>query len=90
MFGAIGKLLDECTSTNDIAAAWAREGAPHGATVMARAQTKGRGRMGRTWHSPPGASFYYSIILRPSLPLHKLPPLTLAVGVGPRQDSHFR
>ncbi len=74
--------LPECASTNDEAASWARGGAPHGAVVVADSQTAGRGRQGRTWHSPPGECLYFSTVLRPSLPVRELPPITLAVGVA--------
>jgi BirA family transcriptional regulator, biotin operon repressor / biotin---[acetyl-CoA-carboxylase] ligase len=69
-------------STNDEAAAWARAGAPAGAVVVADEQTRGRGRLGRRWHSPAGASLYLSAVLRPPLPPHRVPPLTLAAGVA--------
>ncbi len=71
-------------STNDDAAAWARANppAPDGAVVVADAQTQGRGRLGRRWHSPPGESLYFSVVLRPPLPPHRVPPLTLAAGVA--------
>jgi BirA family biotin operon repressor/biotin-[acetyl-CoA-carboxylase] ligase len=69
-------------STNDEAAAWARAGAPAGAVVVADEQDKGRGRLGRRWHSPPGTSLYLSAVLRPALPPHRVPPLTLAAGVA--------
>ena len=82
MIGEPRRILAECASTNDEAAAWARQGAPEGAVVIADAQTRGRGRQGRSWHSPPGAALYFSTVLRPKLPLPKLPPLTLAVGVA--------
>jgi len=38
-------------STNDRARDWAREGAPHGALVLADEQWAGRGRHGRAWRS---------------------------------------
>lgn len=54
-----------CTaSTNTLAKAWAAEGAPHGAVVMAERQESGRGRMGRSFESPPGG-VYMSVVLRP-------------------------
>lgn len=69
-------------STNDRAAAWARDGAPHGALVTADAQTSGRGRLGRRWFSPPGASVYASlVILQPTLEARHAA-LGLAVGLG--------
>ncbi len=73
---------DSVGSTNDEAAAWARAGAPAGAVVVADEQTRGRGRLGRRWHSPPGESLYFSVVLRPPLPPHRVPPLTLAAGVA--------
>jgi BirA family biotin operon repressor/biotin-[acetyl-CoA-carboxylase] ligase len=73
--------LDTCGSTNDEAARLARAGARHGTIVIARAQTAGRGRDGRVWSSPPG-NLYLSCVLRPPLPLHDVPPMTLAIGIG--------
>lgn len=74
--------LDACGSTNDEAARLARAGARHGTVVIARAQTAGRGREGRTWASPPDAGLYLSAVVRPPLPLAHVPPMTLAIGVG--------
>ncbi len=74
--------LDTIGSTNDEALARARAGAPHGTAVTARAQTQGRGRQGRAWHSPPGENVYLSIILRLPIAPAAAPPLTLAVGVA--------
>lgn len=59
--------LDSTTSTNDIAKSLAREGAADGTVVLAEAQTAGRGRLGRQWLSPPGASILCSVVLRPHL-----------------------
>jgi BirA family biotin operon repressor/biotin-[acetyl-CoA-carboxylase] ligase len=73
---------DECGSTNDVAAARAREGAAEGLVVAAGAQTAGRGRLGRTWHSPAGESLYVSILLRPTRPTVEIPPLTLLAGAA--------
>ncbi|MGD9725148.1 MAG: biotin--[acetyl-CoA-carboxylase] ligase [Nitrospiraceae bacterium] len=51
-------------STNNVAVALAQDGAPHGTVVLADAQSAGRGRRGRHWHSPPAQHLYCSIILR--------------------------
>ena len=80
--GRAWRSLGECRSTNDEAAGWARSGAPAGAVVVADSQTRGRGRLGRVWHSPPGAALYFSAVLRPKMALGKVPPLTLAAGVA--------
>lgn len=69
-------------STNDRAAAWARDGAPHGALVIADAQTSGRGRLGRRWFSPPGVNVYASVVLRPKTLETRHGALGLAVGLG--------
>lgn len=53
-------------STNDIAVAWARDGAPQGAVVIADEQTHGRGRLGRTWHTPPNVALAVSVVVRPT------------------------
>jgi len=56
--------LGTVASTNDEARALALAGAPHGAAVIAREQTSGRGTKGRHWHSPPGLGLYASFVLR--------------------------
>lgn len=65
-------------STNDLAWAAALHGAPEGAAFFADEQTRGRGRFGRTWHSPPGG-LWLSVVLRPKVPLDRLL-LVTAVG----------
>ena len=67
-------------STNDVAGALAEQGADEGVVVVADQQTAGRGRLGRTWASPPGAGLYVSVVLRP--PSHVAPLLTIAAGVA--------
>ncbi|PYS75085.1 MAG: biotin--[acetyl-CoA-carboxylase] ligase [Acidobacteria bacterium] len=54
-------------STNLEAMRQAREGAPEGFCIIAREQTRGRGRLDRTWQSPKDAGLYFSLILRPRL-----------------------
>ena len=51
-----------------LAAERARAGAPAGLVIVADAQTAGRGRLGRTWHSPADENLYLSIVLRPARP----------------------
>jgi BirA family biotin operon repressor/biotin-[acetyl-CoA-carboxylase] ligase len=71
-----------CGSTNDLAAERARAGAPAGLVIVADAQTSGRGRLGRGWHSPADENLYLSIVLRPGRPAAEIPPLTLLAGAG--------
>ncbi|ANE47940.1 biotin [Paenibacillus swuensis] len=76
------KLLDVVDSTQRVAHEWVKEGAPEGAMVIAEGQTAGRGRMGRTWHSPQGKGVWMSLVLKPSVPLHLTPQLTLLSAVA--------
>lgn len=52
-------------STNQTAKQLALAGAPHGSLVVAGGQTEGRGRLGRSFVSPPGKGVYLSMVLRP-------------------------
>ena len=76
------QLLECCGSTNDVARQLAENGAPEGTLVLADAQESGRGRLGRSWFSPPGRSIYLSLLLRPTLDPGELPLLTLALAVA--------
>ncbi len=71
-----------CQSTNSEAAALAAEGAASGTLVVADAQSGGKGRLGRSWVSPPGENLYFSLVLRPSLPPEQAGLLGLACAVG--------
>lgn len=58
--------LPETGSTNDHAAALVAQGsAPHGAVVLAHAQTNGQGQRGRSWRSCPGLDLTFSVVCRP-------------------------
>jgi BirA family biotin operon repressor/biotin-[acetyl-CoA-carboxylase] ligase len=58
-------VLAEAPSTLDVVHALAAEGAAAGTAVLADAQTRGRGRQGRTWHSPRGRGIWLSYLVRP-------------------------
>lgn len=70
-------LLAETASTNDVAREQARKGARSGFVVAAARQTSGRGRLGRSWESPPNRGLYVSIVLRPDLPVAEAGQLTI-------------
>lgn len=72
--------FDSIPSTNDLAKEMARKGAPHGTVLIAGHQTGGRGRMGRTFHSPAGMGIYMSVILRPDCAPGALMHMTCAAG----------
>lgn len=60
--------LGSTDSTNRVVLDRARGGAPEGLVVVADVQTAGRGRLGRTWTAPPGASLLVTVLLRPRRP----------------------
>jgi BirA family transcriptional regulator, biotin operon repressor / biotin---[acetyl-CoA-carboxylase] ligase len=74
--------LERTDSTMRVVAERALAGAPHGLAVVAEEQTAGRGRLGRSFHSPPRANLYTSILLRPTPPGMLAPTLVLASGVA--------
>lgn len=61
------RCLKEVDSTNSYLKREAIAGAPHGTAAVANAQTAGRGRMTRSFQSPPGRGVYLSVLLRPHL-----------------------
>ncbi|HOQ19181.1 MAG TPA: biotin--[acetyl-CoA-carboxylase] ligase [Methanothermobacter thermautotrophicus] len=75
------KCFDEVDSTNNVAKRMAEEGAPEGTVVIAKTQSRGRGRRGKPWISPQGG-IWMSIILRPDVHPSRAPLLTLVAGVA--------
>lgn len=73
---------DRITSTNDVALALANAGVESGTAVLADLQEAGRGRLGRSWWSPPGAGMYLSVVIRTDGLGAHVPLLTLAAGVA--------
>lgn len=80
--GAEMEIHDEMVSTNTRARELAAQGAPHGTAVLARRQTGGRGRFGRSFYSPDGSGLYISFILRPNLPADRAVMLTSMAAVA--------
>ncbi len=74
--------LTKVDSTNEEAARQALKGACHGTLVVAREQTAGQGRRGRSWYSPYGDNIYMSLLLRPLLAPDKASMLTLVMGLA--------
>lgn len=73
---------DVLPSTNLQLKAMAVSGAPHGSLCLAEQQTAGKGRLGRTWHSPAGQGLWVSVLLRPDLPPAHAPLLTLCASMA--------
>lgn len=70
------------TSTNTQAKKLAADGAAAPSLLLADGQTAGRGRMGRTFFSPPGTGLYMSVLLRPAVRAEELPLVTLAAAAA--------
>ena len=74
------EVLETATSTNAVAGERAREDAPDGLVVVAEHQTAGRGRLDRSWETPPRAAAIFSMVLRPTVPAADWPWLPLLTG----------
>ncbi len=75
-------------STNSKAYQLALDGAGEGELVISESQEKGRGRLGRQWFSPPSLNLYLSVILRPKIPPHQAPLITLMAAVATADAIH--
>ncbi|WP_336771881.1 biotin--[acetyl-CoA-carboxylase] ligase [Paenibacillus sp. MMO-58] len=82
VFGSSIEWHEAVDSTQNLAQKLAEEGAPEGTLVIAEQQHNGRGRMGRGWVSPQGKGIWMSMVLRPSVPIHFAPQLTLLTAVA--------
>src|SRR5678816_139204 len=74
--------VESISSTNDMARDLAISGAAEGHCVIAREQTSGRGRQGRSWSSPPGEGLYMSLVLRPKIEVSESALITLAAAIA--------
>jgi BirA family biotin operon repressor/biotin-[acetyl-CoA-carboxylase] ligase len=71
------KTYKSVKSTNDIAASLADSKTAEGTIVTAEQQTEGKGRLGRSWHSPPQTGIYLSLILKPKFKPESAPAISL-------------
>jgi len=78
---AIG-FVREVASTNSALHEAGLRGAAHGTALVAGRQTAGKGRLGRTWLAPEDHALALSVVLRPDLPVSRLPLVVLAAGVA--------
>jgi BirA family biotin operon repressor/biotin-[acetyl-CoA-carboxylase] ligase len=74
-------LLPSATSTNAVAA----DRPEPGLIVLADHQTAGRGRLDRSWETPPGSALTFSAVVDPGLADQDWPLLPLAVAVAVAQ-----
>jgi BirA family biotin operon repressor/biotin-[acetyl-CoA-carboxylase] ligase len=76
------EVVESTGSTNADLLARALRGEPEGAVLAAEEQRAGRGRMGRTWTSPPRAALTFSLLLKPAVPPARRGWLPLLAGVA--------
>ena len=90
------RVLAQTGSTNADVAAAAKAGRSEGLVVVGEEQVTGRGRLDRTWVSPPRAGLTFSMLFRPGVDPARLPLLTLlvatatAAATGQRTDVDVR
>lgn len=84
-------LYGKAGSTNDLARRLAEEEeAPGGTIVLAREQTEGKGRQGRSWYSPEGTGVYMTMVFRPeTVPNPVLLPVLAGLGLAREFDRAF-
>lgn len=76
------EIFNAVASTNDYLLSRMAHDLPSGTVCIAEAQTRGKGRMGRTWVSPFGANLYLSFYWRFNCKLHDLSGLSLVIGLA--------
>jgi len=74
--------FDELSSTMDKAMELGLKGCPEGTIVLTETQSKGRGRLGRSWSSPKYKGLYFSLILKPDILPSEAPIFTLLSAVS--------
>ena len=74
--------LKSIGSTNDEAYRLAEEGAPEGTVVISERQTKGKGRLGRSWESAAPTNLYFSVVLRPKVIPSYAPRITVLTALS--------
>jgi BirA family biotin operon repressor/biotin-[acetyl-CoA-carboxylase] ligase len=79
------RVVERCTSTNDLLL---KEIPGKPVLLAAEAQTAGRGRRGRRWHSAPGAGVTFSLGRRIERPAREFPALSLVAGVAAARALH--
>lgn len=89
----IGKIIQywpELDSTNATLSRLAAGGADEGTVVIADAQSAGRGRIGKTWFSPPSVNLYLSVLLKPAIHLSEVRMLTLigSLAIADAIETH--
>ena len=76
------EVVESTGSTNADLLARALAGEPEGTVLATEDQRAGRGRLGRTWITPPRAALTFSLLVRPDVPPAKRGWLPLLTGVA--------
>ena len=84
------RVVDSIDSTNRALIAWAIAGhddagttIADGAVLIARSQTAGRGRLGRTWVAPPDSALLMTVLVdATAVPIERWPLLSFAMGMA--------
>ena len=76
------RTFEKTESTNTLAREFAERGHGQFTAIVAEEQTKGRGRLGRSFYSPAGSGIYMSLILRPTLQVEKALYITTAAAAA--------
>ena len=77
--------FEQITSTNQYAKRLGEEGCGEGVLVIADEQTQGKGRVGRSWSTPPGTAVAMSLLLRPQIAPERISMVTLVMGMAVAQ-----
>jgi BirA family biotin operon repressor/biotin-[acetyl-CoA-carboxylase] ligase len=75
-------VYEEVDSTNTVGYELLKKGFPSGTVIIADKQTKGKGRLGRKWISPPGKNLYMSFALKPNVPPKYATLITLTTAIA--------
>lgn len=75
-------VFDTIDSTNNYAKKLAGDGCPEFTVVISEEQTKGKGRLGRTFYSPHSKGIYMSIVLRPKMSAQEALLITTTTAVA--------
>jgi BirA family biotin operon repressor/biotin-[acetyl-CoA-carboxylase] ligase len=75
-------LFAEVSSTNDYLRDLAARGAREGTVVVAESQSRGRGRLGQRWFSPPGVNIYASVLFRPAIGTDEVLPFSFIASLA--------
>ena len=81
------RYFDVVGSTNDEAMNWLKNGAFAGSVVIADQQSKGRGRLGRSWFAPSGTALMFSFVLHPNADQLPFVSMAGALAVGEVAES---